>query len=124
MTTKRSDRPQRPAGGPLESLFDPRLFRALADPTRLALVMRLARSGGPATVGQLAEGLPVDLSVVSRHLAQLRDAGVLTSAREGKQVSYQLCCESLAQTLRTIAAGLENCCPSAPAEVRPRGRRG
>lgn len=124
MSTKRSAPTSRPAARPLESLFDPRLFRALADPTRLALVLRLARSGGAATVGQLADGLPVDLSVVSRHLTQLREAGVLTSARQGKQVSYQLCCESLAETLRTIATALDHCCPSGPPAGRKGGRSG
>ena len=67
----------------LEGLIDPDLFRALGDPNRVALLVRLGQSSRPTTVTEAAECCPVDLSVVSRHLAVLREAGVVRAAKRG-----------------------------------------
>lgn len=93
----------------LADLLDPRLFRALADANRLSLFMRLAACGKPCTVGQLNACCPVDLSVVSRHLAILREAGALESTKRGKEVYYRVNFERLVPLMRGIAGALENC---------------
>ena len=72
----------------LEGLIDPALFRALGDPNRVALLATLGRSGRPTTVTEAADCCPVDLSVVSRHLAVLREAGVVRAAKQGREVHY------------------------------------
>jgi ArsR family transcriptional regulator len=88
------------------------LFRALGDPNRIALVAWLARQGRAKTVSEIVDSgcCPVDFSVVSRHLRQLRDAGVVAAERRGREVRYQLVTTSLAQTLRRIADVLDACC--------------
>jgi len=58
------------------------VFRALADPTRRALVERLAR--GPAPVRQLAEPFEMSLTAVMQHLQVLVDAGLVTSQKTGR----------------------------------------
>ncbi len=88
-----------------------RLFKALSDPTRLAILIRLAAFGRPASVSEIACCYPIDLSVVSRHLAALREAGVLTSEKRGKTVRYSVRYEVLTQTLREMADAIEACCP-------------
>lgn len=93
----------------LADLLDPRLFRALADANRLCLFMRLAACGEPRTVGELHSCCPVDLSVVSRHLAILRDAGALESTKRGKEVYYRVNFERLVPLMRGIAGVLETC---------------
>jgi len=95
----------------LESILSPRLFKALADANRVRLVLQLAACGRSCTVGELAECLTVDVSVVSRHLALLREAGVLQSTKEGKQVRYSLRYGEVAMTLRQIASAIDACCP-------------
>ena len=55
---------------------------ALADPTRRAIVARLAE--GEATVTELAEPFHVSLPAVSRHLRVLERAGMLTQQRDGR----------------------------------------
>jgi DNA-binding transcriptional ArsR family regulator len=97
----------------LQKLLSPQLFKALADPRRLALLMRLADGGRPFTVGQLAEGSGVDLSVVSRHLAVLREAGVIKCVKQGKEVWCTVQTRAVAQILRDLAAALETCCAEA-----------
>jgi DNA-binding transcriptional ArsR family regulator len=58
------------------------VFSALADPTRRAILARLA--DGPATVNQLAEPFPVTLQAVSKHLKVLERAGLITRGREAQ----------------------------------------
>jgi ArsR family transcriptional regulator len=60
-------------------------------------------------VSEAAACCNVDLSVVSRHLAQLREAGILEATRRGKQVFYSVRAAALADTLRTLADLLSGC---------------
>src|SRR6476620_8667352 len=57
-------------------------FSALADPTRRAILARLA--GGEATVGELASPFPVSLQAVSKHLKVLERAGLITRGKEAQ----------------------------------------
>ena len=56
-----------------------RTFAALADPTRRAILKRLA--SGDATVSELAEPFPVSVQAVSKHLKVLERAGLITRGR-------------------------------------------
>jgi ArsR family transcriptional regulator, repressor of sdpIR and other operons len=66
----------------------PDAFRALADPTRRE-ILRLLRDG-PKTSGEIAEHFKSSWPTVSRHLAVLRDAGLILSERSGQQIVYEL----------------------------------
>jgi DNA-binding transcriptional ArsR family regulator len=55
------------------------IFAALADPTRRAILARLA--AGEATVNELAEPFPITLQAVSKHLKVLERAGLITRGR-------------------------------------------
>jgi DNA-binding transcriptional ArsR family regulator len=55
---------------------------ALADPTRRAILARLAQ--GEATVNQLAEPFAISLPAISRHLKVLETAGLITRGREAQ----------------------------------------
>ena len=57
-------------------------FGALADPTRRAILARLAR--GEASVSALAKPFDISLPAVSRHLKVLEQAGLIARGREGK----------------------------------------
>jgi DNA-binding transcriptional ArsR family regulator len=54
-------------------------FQALADPTRRAILARLA--GGEATVNELAEPFPISTQAVSKHLKVLERAGLIARGR-------------------------------------------
>jgi DNA-binding transcriptional ArsR family regulator len=58
------------------------IFAALADPTRRAILARLAR--GEATVNELAEPFDVSLPAVSKHLKVLERAGLISRGREAQ----------------------------------------
>ncbi len=59
-----------------------RLFHALADPARRAMVERLSR--GPAAVSELARPLPMSLPAAMQHLGVLEAAGLVRSEKTGR----------------------------------------
>lgn len=87
------------------------LFKVLSDSNRLSMVKHLCGCR-EAKVGELADCCSIDLSVVSRHLSKLKNAGVLGARKEGKEVFYDLKRSELAQVLRELADEIENtdCC--------------
>ena len=66
-----------------------RVFSALSDPTRRA-VIRCLSEGGPATLVSLADALPVTRQAVAKHLALLEDAGLVHATAEGRRRTYHL----------------------------------
>jgi DNA-binding transcriptional ArsR family regulator len=65
-----------------------KLFKALADPTRVQILAQLADGG--LCVGALAYRLGVTHSAVSQHLRILREAGLVDGERQGYRVHYSL----------------------------------
>jgi DNA-binding transcriptional ArsR family regulator len=69
-------------------------FAALADPTRRAILVRLAE--GDATVGELAEPFRISLPAISRHLRVLEEAELIVREREGQHRRCRLKQDALA----------------------------
>jgi DNA-binding transcriptional ArsR family regulator len=67
---------------PVDEQLD-RAFAALADPVRRGIIARL--STGPATVNELAEPFAITLQAVSRHIAVLEQAGLVTRSRDAQR---------------------------------------
>lgn len=65
-----------------------RVFAALHDPTRRAVLERLR--DGPRAVGEIAKGLPVTRPAVSQHLKVLKEAGLVDDRSEGTRRIYQI----------------------------------
>ena len=64
------------------------VMKALAHPTRLMMIEELSR--GERCVCELRDLAGCDLSTVSKHLALLKDAGIVQDEKRGKQVYYRL----------------------------------
>ncbi|GAA3660986.1 ArsR/SmtB family transcription factor [Microbacterium marinilacus] len=64
------------------------LFKVLGSEARLGLLHVIGQE--PRTVGALAETTGLSQPLVSQHLRTLRQAGLVTSSRNGKEVTYQL----------------------------------
>jgi len=75
-------------------------FRALADPTRRAMVERLSR--GPASVGELARPFPMSLAAVMQHLEVLEGAGLVRSEKVGRVRTCQIDPVALSQAEQWI----------------------
>ena len=65
-----------------------KLFRGLADPSRLAILEALME--GERSVGEIAQGMETSVANVSAHLACLAGCGLVQSEKRGKYVYYRL----------------------------------
>jgi DNA-binding transcriptional ArsR family regulator len=79
-----------------------RLFHALADPTRRAMVERLSR--GPAPVSELARPLPMSLPAAMQHLGVLEAAGLVRSEKVGRVRTCAMEPQALSQVEQWINA--------------------
>ena len=100
------------------------VFKAMAHPSRLAVVEALA--GGERCVCELQEVVGSDMSTVSRHLSVLRQAGVIADAKRGTWVYYSLalpCVMTFLECLRhpEESSGCPRCAGDSAAEGVPNG---
>jgi len=79
------------------------ILAAMADPMRRQLLATLA-AAGPATATELAAGLPISRQAIAKHLAVLRDAGLVTSHKDGRDVRFEVRTWPLAQAAGWLAA--------------------
>ncbi|WP_089306834.1 ArsR/SmtB family transcription factor [Geodermatophilus pulveris] len=100
-------------------LLAPQL-KALSDPNRLHLLLLLA--DGPRSVRELADLSGMGQTLVSHHLAPLREQGLVTVTPRGRSNVHALCCEALAGPVRLLATlaaltpeGADACCTPADA---------
>jgi DNA-binding transcriptional ArsR family regulator len=77
------------------------VFRALADPTRRAMVERLSER--PAAVSELAAPLAMSLAAVMQHLALLEQSGLVESEKQGRVRTCRIAPDALALAERWIA---------------------
>lgn len=81
------------------------LFRSLGDPTRLAIVRRLAT--GPARVVELVQAVGLAQSTVSKHLACLRECGLVASEPVGRASLFRLSQPALIDVLASAQTVLD-----------------
>jgi len=82
------------------------VMKALAHPARLIIADALA--GGERCVCELQELVGSSMPTVSRHLAQMRNAGIVAARREGNQVFYRLTCQCIMRVFPCIDEVLRN----------------
>jgi len=76
-------------------------FAALADPTRRAILVRLA--AGEATVNELAQPFTISLPAISRHLTVLERAALIVRRRDGQHRRCRLAPRALAEAEEWLA---------------------
>lgn len=98
----------------LVAVLDSKLFKTLSEPVRVEM-LRILIQIGRADIGAIAERLPQDRSVISRHLALMSEAGLLKTEKEGRHVYYEINGPSFLEKVENIASSikkcLETCCP-------------
>jgi len=83
-------------------------FKALASEPRRRILNHLA--GGPMTVGEIAAHFDMELPSISKHLAVLREAGLVDQQKRGQHMLYFLVADHMANTLYSF---LSPFCPHA-----------
>ena len=82
-----------------------RTFAALSDPTRRAIVTRLADEPD-IQVGEIARVFPMSLPAVIKHLDVLTDAGLVTRTRRGRAVTCRLAPEPMDEAMAWMSRNL------------------
>ncbi len=85
------------------------VFKALGHETRLKIVEILATEG-PKCVCELVERLPYDQSTISRHLGLMKASGILSSSKDGLNVTYEIKMPCVYQFIRCLDAVFEGKC--------------
>ena len=85
-----------------------RLFKALSDRTRLRIVRLMATNEAEMCVCELVDSLEVPQYHVSRHLKEMRDAGLVTTERDGRWVYYRLEDGAVIKEIARIVAATED----------------
>lgn len=84
-----------------------RVFKALADPTRRQILQEL--KSGEMAAGEIVELFDISGPAVSRHLAILKAADLVTERREGNRIVYNVEAETLANCLSDFIGSV---CPA------------
>jgi DNA-binding transcriptional ArsR family regulator len=88
--------------------IDSDFIKALAEPVRIEILKLLILSGS-CDVKTLADKLPQDRSVISRHLAMMEKAGLLTVKKEGRHVIYSVNGDSALQKSEQLVETMREC---------------
>ena len=92
---------------PLKTQQTANLLKALGEFNRLSLVYKLCQCQDPQNAMGLCQCCDVDASVASRHLKILAQEGIVCCERRGRERTYTLNREELAESLRALADKIE-----------------
>jgi DNA-binding transcriptional ArsR family regulator len=94
--------------------YDARFFKTLGEPVRM-LILSYLMMNGRSDIGAIAESMPQDRSVVSRHLNQMQAVGMLCCEKETRHMYYsinaQVFIDKLERFLKQIKKSVSVCCP-------------
>lgn len=94
--------------------LDSTFFKALCEPSRIAVLKRVMQLGH-ADVSEISAGLPQERSVVSRHLQVLLEADIVRATKAGRQVFYEVNGPAIITRLEVILDHTKkiapHCCP-------------
>ena len=88
--------------------IDSDFIKALTEPARIE-ILKFLILGEASDVKTLAEKLPQDRSVISRHLAMMEKSGLLKVKKEGRHVIYSVDGDSTLQKSEQLVAALRQC---------------
>ena len=93
---------------------DARFFKTLSEPVRIQILRYLIQHGR-SDIGTIAENMPQDRSVISRHLNLMLAAGILKCEKETRFVYYEIngqeFIDKLEHITQLIRKSMELCCP-------------
>lgn len=87
-----------------------KLFKALSDQTRLRIFYLLVKAGEELCICELIAALDIPQYNVSKHMKELKNAGLVNERKEGRFVFYSLrkCCDGFSESIFNAVKGAEN----------------
>ena len=99
----------------LVDVLDSKFFKTLSEPVRVH-ILKFIMLNGRADIGTIAEHLPQDRSVISRHLNLMHEVGILKCEKESRHMFYeinsQVFLDKLVNITEKIRTCMAECCPS------------
>lgn len=99
----------------LVEVLDSKLFKTLSEPVRVE-ILKFVMLNGRSDIGTIAEHMPQDRSVISRHLNLMHEVGILKSEKESRHMFFEINCHTFLEKLEAITAQIRKCitecCPS------------
>ncbi len=98
----------------LVDVIDSKFFKTLSEPVRIQ-ILRLILVNGRTDIGTIAEQLPQDRSVISRHLNLMQEVGILTCEKQSRHMFYEINAQAFLDKLVNITelvrTCMAECCP-------------
>jgi DNA-binding transcriptional ArsR family regulator len=99
----------------LVEVFDSKFFKTLSEPVRVQ-ILKFIMLNGRVDIGTIAENMPQDRSVISRHLNLMHEVGILQCEKESRHMFYEINAQAFLDKLVNITEKIRTCmaecCPS------------
>jgi len=92
----------------LTEVLDSKFLKTLSEPVRIDILKFLILKG-QSDIGTIAENMPQDRSVVSRHLNLMHEVGILKGGKDGRHMLYEVDGEVFLNKLESISALVRAC---------------
>ena len=92
----------------LVDVLDSKFFKTLSEPVRVQ-ILRFILLNGRADIGTIAENMPQDRSVISRHLNQMQAVGILNSEKVSRHVYYSINARTFLERFTNITELTQKC---------------
>ncbi|MFT5702590.1 MAG: DNA-binding transcriptional ArsR family regulator [Desulforhopalus sp.] len=94
--------------------YDAKFFKTLSEPARIQ-ILRYLMLNGRSDIGSITENMSQDRSVVSRHLNQMQEVGILFCEKETRHMYYSINAQTFVDKLERFLAQIKKsisiCCP-------------
>ncbi len=99
----------------LVEVFDSKFFKTLSEPVRVQ-ILKFIMLNGRVDIGTIAENMPQDRSVISRHLTLMHEVEILQCEKESRHMFYEINAQAFLDKLVNITEKIRTCmaecCPS------------
>ncbi len=92
----------------LVDVLDSKFFKTLSEPVRVQ-ILKFVLLNGRADISTIAENMPQDRSVISRHLNLMQEVGILTAQKESRHVYYTINADTFLNRFSTITDLTREC---------------
>lgn len=96
--------------GELSDVLDSRFLKALSEPVRIK-ILKFILLNGRADIATIAQDMPQDRSVISRHLNLMREVGILICEKENRHIFYEIDGKAFLGKLERITELVRQCLP-------------
>ncbi len=94
----------------LVKVLDSKFLKALSEPVRIEILKVIMRNGR-TDIGTIAENMPQDRSVISRHLNLMHEVGILICEKVGRHMFYEIDGKVFLDRLENITGLVRKCVP-------------